>query len=133
MGGQDVKIGKMKALILVGGYGTRLRPLTLSKPKPLVEFANKPMLMHQIEALVEAGVNQVVLAVSYRAESLEKQLSVEAERLGITQPASVRSSAKVSPALSISIRRASATACVQARLPMPMTLRSSVSLKRSVS
>lgn len=74
----------MKALILVGGYGTRLRPLTLTKPKPLVEFANKPMLMHQIEALVEAGVNQVVLAVSYHAESLEKQLSVEAQRLGIT-------------------------------------------------
>ena len=46
-------IGEMKALILVGGYGTRLRPLTLSKPKPLVEFCNKPMVMHQIEALVE--------------------------------------------------------------------------------
>ena len=43
----------MKALILVGGYGTRLRPLTLSKPKPLVEFANKPMLLHQVEALVK--------------------------------------------------------------------------------
>lgn len=42
----------MKALILVGGYGTRLRPLTFSCPKPLVEFANKPILMHQIEALV---------------------------------------------------------------------------------
>ena len=49
----------MRALILVGGYGTRLRPLTLSRPKPLVEFANKPILLHQIEALVEAGVTQV--------------------------------------------------------------------------
>ena len=65
----------MKAMILVGGYGTRLRPLTLTKPKPLVEFANKSMVLHQIEALVEAGVNQVVLAVSYHAESLEKQVS----------------------------------------------------------
>ena len=45
----------MKALILVGGYGTRLRPLTLSHPKPLVEFGNKPMLLHQIEALVEVN------------------------------------------------------------------------------
>ena len=37
---------KLKALILVGGFGTRLRPLTFSKPKPLVEFINKPMLVH---------------------------------------------------------------------------------------
>lgn len=43
----------MKALILVGGYGTRLRPLTLSVPKPLVEFCNKPILLHQVEALVK--------------------------------------------------------------------------------
>ena len=76
MGGQDVKIGKMKALILVGGYGTRLRPLTLSKPKPLVEFANKPILLHQIEALVECGVNHVVLAVSYQADQLEQEMQV---------------------------------------------------------
>lgn len=81
---KDVRLGKMKALILVGGYGTRLRPLTLTKPKPLVEFANKPMLLHQIEALVEAGVTQVVLAVSYHAEQLEEEMAVEAERLAIT-------------------------------------------------
>lgn len=42
----------MKALILVGGFGTRLRPLTLSCPKPLVEFCNKSIVLHQIEALV---------------------------------------------------------------------------------
>lgn len=48
----------MKALILVGGYGTRLRPLTLSVPKPLVEFCNKPILLHQVEALVEVGTER---------------------------------------------------------------------------
>ena len=43
----------MKALILVGGFGTRLRPLTLTVPKPIVEFANKAMVLHQIEVGVE--------------------------------------------------------------------------------
>lgn len=74
----------MKALILVGGYGTRLRPLTLSRPKPLVEFCNKPMLMHQIEALVLAGVTHVILAVSYRAEQMEQELKEQATKMGIT-------------------------------------------------
>ncbi len=49
----------MKALILVGGFGTRLRPLTLSVPKPLVEFANKAMILHQIEALVKVCAEQL--------------------------------------------------------------------------
>ncbi|KAJ8671029.1 hypothetical protein QAD02_002288 [Eretmocerus hayati] len=73
----------MRALILVGGYGTRLRPLTLSRPKPLVEFANKPMLLHQIEALVEINVTEVILAVSYRAEEMERELCQQAEKLGV--------------------------------------------------
>ncbi|XP_014226042.1 mannose-1-phosphate guanyltransferase beta [Trichogramma pretiosum] len=73
----------MRALILVGGYGTRLRPLTLSRPKPLVEFANKPMLFHQIEALVKINVRQVILAVSYRAETMEQELKEKADKLGV--------------------------------------------------
>ncbi|KAF0034775.1 hypothetical protein F2P81_012533 [Scophthalmus maximus] len=73
----------MKALILVGGYGTRLRPLTLSVPKPLVDFCNKPILLHQVEALVKAGVDHVVLAVSYMSELLEREMRVQEQRLGI--------------------------------------------------
>ncbi|XP_011303559.1 mannose-1-phosphate guanyltransferase beta [Fopius arisanus] len=76
-------MGPLRALILVGGYGTRLRPLTLSRPKPLVEFANKPMLLHQFEALVASNVTEIILAVSYRAEDMEKELSAEAEKLGV--------------------------------------------------
>ncbi|CAG2178568.1 unnamed protein product, partial [Oppiella nova] len=74
----------MKALILVGGYGTRLRPLTLSQPKPLVDFCNKPMICHQIEALVQANVKHIILAVSYRAELLEKEIKAKEQELGIT-------------------------------------------------
>ncbi|XP_072136826.1 mannose-1-phosphate guanylyltransferase catalytic subunit beta isoform X1 [Mobula birostris] len=74
---------KMKALILVGGYGTRLRPLTLSVPKPLVDFCNKPILLHQVEALVKAGVSHVILAVSYMSEMLEKEMKEQEQRLNI--------------------------------------------------
>lgn len=56
---QHPQTAAMKALILVGGFGTRLRPLTLSVPKPLVDFANKPMILHQIEALKAAGTTEV--------------------------------------------------------------------------
>ena len=57
----------MKALILVGGFGTRLRPLTLSRPKPLVEFGNKPIVLHQIEALAKVSVH--VFLNSYNSYS----------------------------------------------------------------
>ncbi|KYM88512.1 Mannose-1-phosphate guanyltransferase beta [Atta colombica] len=77
------KLQTMRALILVGGYGTRLRPLTLSRPKPLVEFANKPILLHQIEALVQTNVTEVILAVSYRAQQMEEELVHEAKKLGV--------------------------------------------------
>ncbi|CAJ0928995.1 unnamed protein product, partial [Mesorhabditis belari] len=73
----------MKALILVGGYGTRLRPLTITQPKPLVQFANKPMMLHQMVALAKVGVTTLVLAVSYRADDLEREISGYAENLGM--------------------------------------------------
>ena len=56
----------MKALILVGGYGNKLRPLTLTVPKPLVDFANKPILCHQIEALTAAGVAHIYVSINYQ-------------------------------------------------------------------
>nr|WHO17378.1 mannose-1-phosphate guanylyltransferase [Anoectochilus roxburghii] len=73
----------MKALILVGGFGTRLRPLTLSVPKPLVDFANKPMILHQIEALKEVGVTEVVLAINYQPEVMLNFLKEFEAKLGI--------------------------------------------------
>jgi len=74
----------MKALILVGGFGTRLRPLTLSVPKPIVEFANKAMILHQIEALVKCGVTQVILAINYQPHLMTNYLKKYEEELGIS-------------------------------------------------
>lgn len=73
----------LKALILVGGYGTRLRPLTLTVPKPLVEFCNKPMIIHQIEALKAAGVTEVVLAINYQPEVMMGFIKEWEEKLGV--------------------------------------------------
>ncbi|KAA8916445.1 hypothetical protein TRICI_001407 [Trichomonascus ciferrii] len=74
----------MKGLILVGGYGTRLRPLTLTMPKPLVEFGNKPMILHQVESLAAAGVKDIVLAVNYRPEVMVATLKQYEEKYGIS-------------------------------------------------
>ncbi|CAJ0628691.1 14923_t:CDS:2, partial [Entrophospora sp. SA101] len=73
----------MKALILVGGFGTRLRPLTLTLPKPLVEFCNKPMILHQIEGLVKVGVKDIVLAVNYRPEIMVNLLQKYEEKYNV--------------------------------------------------
>lgn len=73
----------MKALILVGGFGTRLRPLTFSKPKPLVEFCNEPMIMHQIRALVAVGVTDIVLAVNYQPQVMTKAMERVSAELGV--------------------------------------------------
>ncbi|OAG28786.1 mannose-1-phosphate guanylyltransferase [Nematocida displodere] len=73
----------MKGVILVGGFGTRLRPLTLTRPKPLVPFANKPIIKHQIEALAAAGITEVILAVGYMEEQLTEALKGYAKEIGI--------------------------------------------------
>jgi len=60
----------MKALILAGGMGTRLRPLTFHTPKPLLPLLDRPMVMHIIDSLPRE-VDTVVLAVSYMKDQLE--------------------------------------------------------------
>lgn len=58
----------MEAVLLVGGQGTRLRPLTATTPKPMLPCAGVPFLTHQLVRLAEAGISHVVLATSYKAE-----------------------------------------------------------------
>ena len=62
----------MDAVLLVGGQGTRLRPLTISAPKPMLPAAGVPFTAHQLARARDAGVDHVVLATSYRAEVFEE-------------------------------------------------------------
>ncbi len=59
----------MKALILTGGFGTRLRPLTHTRPKHLLPIANRPHIEHVFDLLVRQGISDVVLLTSYLAEA----------------------------------------------------------------
>jgi len=60
----------MKAVILAGGYGKRLRPLTTEKPKPLIEIAKKPILAIQFEWLKNYGIYEVILCVGFLKEKI---------------------------------------------------------------
>lgn len=62
----------MKALILAGGYGTRLRPLSCDKPKLLFPILGKPILERTLNVLAEIGVDEAVLAVNYLANELKR-------------------------------------------------------------
>ncbi len=74
----DVK----QAVIMVGGQGTRLRPLTATRPKPILPVLDKPCLRYLIESLVEAGIQDVILACGYKSEKLVEAIGVGAD-LGI--------------------------------------------------
>ena len=74
----------MKALLLVGGFGTRLRPLTFEVPKPMVEFANKPIVEHQIEALISVGVKEIILAVGFQSDRMRTYVEELGKRLGVS-------------------------------------------------
>lgn len=58
----------LEAVMLVGGKGTRLRPLTISAPKPMLPVAGVPVTQHQVARAKEAGVTRIVLGTSYKAE-----------------------------------------------------------------
>lgn len=62
----------MKALILIGGMGTRLRPLTCTTPKPLLPIVNRPFLEYQFELLKRHGINEVILCVAYLSDEFKK-------------------------------------------------------------
>lgn len=65
---------KTSAIILVGGEGTRLRPLTLDLPKPVVPVLDRPFLRFQLDLLRKAGIEDIVLCVAFRPERIRAVL-----------------------------------------------------------
>ncbi len=73
----------MQAIVLVGGEGTRLRPLTSDIPKPAVTLVDRPFLAYAIEWLAAHGVSEVVLACGFLPEVLRQALVGEEERAAV--------------------------------------------------
>ena len=73
----------MKAIILVGGEGLRLRPLTCNIPKPMVPVANKPFLEHMVDNLKRHGINEVILAICYLPAHIQNHFG-DGSAFGIT-------------------------------------------------
>ncbi len=61
----------MKGIIIAGGLGTRLRPVTYHRPKPLVPVANRPFLEYQVALLKQHGIDDLVFATNYMADKIE--------------------------------------------------------------
>jgi MurNAc alpha-1-phosphate uridylyltransferase len=64
----------MKAMILAAGRGERLRPLTDSTPKPLLEVRGKPLIVYHLEALHKAGFNEIVINLSWLGDQIRTRL-----------------------------------------------------------
>ena len=75
----------MKAVILAGGEGTRLRPLTLTLPKPVVPVVDRPFLTHQLDLLARVGVTEIVFSVAYQPERVRRVFG-DGDALGLPHP-----------------------------------------------
>ena len=62
----------MKAIILTAGEGTRMRPLTVTKPKTMLQVVGKPILQYNVESLRDAGIKDIILVVGYREEVIRE-------------------------------------------------------------
>jgi mannose-1-phosphate guanylyltransferase len=74
----------VQAIVLVGGEGTRLRPLTETVPKPALTLVDRPFLAYMIEWLAAHGVSEVVLACGFLPDVLRDALAGEEERAGVS-------------------------------------------------
>src|SRR5436189_191629 len=81
----------MKAVVMAGGEGTRLRPLTSNQPKPMVPIVGKPCMEHIIELLREHGFEDVIVTVAFLPQAIRSYFGV-GENLGVAIEYSVEES-----------------------------------------
>ena len=72
----------MKAVIMAGGFGTRLRPLTCNTPKPMVPVMNKPMMHHIVSLLKKHGITDIIATLFYQPEAITSYFS-DGSRMGV--------------------------------------------------
>ena len=92
----------VSAILMAGGKGERLRPLTLTTPKPLLDVGGKAIIDHNIHALARAGVKDVFVTVNYLAEKLEEHFSEPVAGISVRcvrepKPLGTIGSAKLAP------------------------------------
>jgi mannose-1-phosphate guanylyltransferase/phosphomannomutase len=73
----------MKGVIMAGGFGTRLRPLTCNTPKPMVPVMNKPMMHHIVSLLKKHGITDLIATLFYQPEAITSYFG-DGSRLGVT-------------------------------------------------
>lgn len=81
--GRESPVTRMKALVLIGGFGTRLRPVTYAVPKQLIPIAGKAMLYHVLD-LLPPEVDEAVLATGYKSEDIEAYVRAEPPEIPVT-------------------------------------------------
>src|SRR5215470_10611701 len=73
----------MKAMILAAGFGNRLWPLTQDRAKPAIPFLGRPLIVHSVEYLKNAGITDLIFNLHYQGESIKKALG-DGSAFGVT-------------------------------------------------
>ena len=71
----EAEYGSVQAVILAGGEGSRLRPLTKNRPKVLLPAANRPLLLHLLDSVVAAGIRDITVVIGYKSEQVLRALA----------------------------------------------------------